>query len=261
MRFTRYTITILVSVSFLTCLASRAATTISSVGSQTNLPGWRDDTVAKTQDSDGDDIYGTVGYALFAAAPGFAGGGFFTMSSALVSLPSYVTISPIAVDYMFRHGSYADINDPTNVNGPLIDSGSAFINAGAFAGNAYDLFSISFGPGAPDFLRIGILMDNLEIALSPSALRLYQSGGGDSGTIAKTQINNAANFYFFDVVASGASLSGETIILAATKGTAPGNSQIGISGFTFDAAPEPSRSLLALLGACAIGLRRRRRLV
>lgn len=252
-------IAVFASMLLFTAVETHAATTISSVGSQTNLPGWRDDSVAKTQDVDGDNVYGTTGYALFAAAPGFGGGGVFTMSSALTSLPSYITINAIGVDYMFRHGSYADINDPTNVSGPLIDSGAAFMTA--YPGNTYDLFSISFGAGAPDYLRIGVLMDNLEIALSPSALRLYDNAGGDSGTIAKTQINNQADFYFFDVFASGSSLSGETLILAATKGGAAGAFQVGISGFTFDAAPEPSRSLLALLGAGAIGLRRRRRLV
>lgn len=88
------------------------AQSISYVGSALGIgSGWRHASVAKPLDADGDNIFGTDGYVMYAASgvgsPSTSGGG-----QDLVSLPSYLTVATSGGASHFA-GPYSYIDQPT----------------------------------------------------------------------------------------------------------------------------------------------------
>jgi hypothetical protein len=81
----------------LLALPAAAPAAVSYVGVQEGLQGWRSTSVAKTVDADGDNVYGTAGYALFGPTRQAARPGITTRSTPIrfsSRMPSMPPASP-----------------------------------------------------------------------------------------------------------------------------------------------------------------------
>lgn len=227
---------------------------------------WRDSSVLKTHDSDGDNIYGSPGYIMFdthtqASRAGVGQTG--PLDNATASLPG-ISITATGTDAGFS-GNYSLINDPNNAPRGGIDlwSGvayrSVFAPGGLIGNSQYAMFDITFnriGTSLPNAIRLGIFVDNeFDPQAVPIGLRVA-GAGGDSGTVLKPATVQNNDYYFFDPTGLNA---GDTVTVIATTNTNP--SALTLAGFTFDAVPEPSATILTVfgLGVLVVGCSRRRK--
>jgi hypothetical protein len=212
------------------------------VGSQLDLgQGWRNPSTAKTWDLDGDGIYGTAGYEMFAVHPNgndSGNGQGPPANHAIQSLPSWVSVTlHTTLSYT---GDYSLIDDPNNVGGNPLWSGITYYNLGNI-GQTYNILDLTF-PGGVSFVRLGIFIGDYAPGVQPDQLQV-QGTGGDSGrqTVAQNTGSTVHNdWYFFDLtnIAAGQSVS----IFARSRTTNSGGGAVGISGITFD-TPEPSTAV------------------
>ncbi len=235
------------------------------VGQDLDLgPYWRTSTVAKSLDIDGDNVYGTLGYALFAvhADGGWTGGADQWNYNMRQSLPGYLSVAPSTRIPRSWTGNFTRIDDPANPAGADIWSGLAYCTylvecpAGAF----YPLFDISVGAGlGSGTLRLGVFSNNEN---PPADLEVLVRGSGATSGLQTipTVSGYKNNYYFFDLTGLDA---GDVV---RVQGHIRPSGSVGLSGFTFDyrdappAVFEPATG--ALVGAALItlgALRRRRR--
>jgi PEP-CTERM motif len=228
------------------------AASITAAGSQLNLgDGWRDSSVAKTQDIDGDNIYGSLGYFMFSTqTPGSGSGVSPGPGAGILSLPSYIFLTLNGADTGFHSDDYTLINDPNNPGSANDLSSGISSKSGPLADNTeFSLIDINFSAGvsSTDTIRVGIFVDNtIPLDTSPIGLRL-EGAGGDSLNVAKAQASRANDYYFFDLTGLN---PGDVITVFATTGVSP--SAVAVGGFTFDSVPEsvpePSAMILAGFG-------------
>lgn len=236
------------------------AAVVTAEGAQLNLgDAWRDSTVLKTHDSDGDNVYGSLGYIMFnthTQASGAGVGATGPLDNATLSLPGIAILATGAnAGYS---GNYSLINDPNAPPPGGIDlwSGVAYRSVfapGGLAGNTeYAMFDITFngiGTSLPNAIRLGIFVDNeFDPQNVPIGLRIA-GAGGDSGNVLKLPTVQSNDYYFFDLTGLSA---GDTITVFATSNTNAGALTLG--GFTFDAVPEPSATVLTALGLGIFGI-------
>ncbi len=198
---------------------------VTYVGADLNTSGaWRTPSVSKPLDADGDNIYGTAGYALAASPGGDIGQGC-----------SYATVTRLT-PYAYYGG------DQTSPHYLLMDNpAEGTVNAGLWMSTGtvdleeQDMAEIAV-TAASNF-RVGVLVDQCDfVDLSPKHLRLRQTQGGasDSGLIdSYLEPNLDGDWYFFDV--RGAQ-PGDKFVLSATNLRAGGPFQDGngIGGITLD---------------------------
>ncbi|MEM6821279.1 MAG: PEP-CTERM sorting domain-containing protein [Verrucomicrobiota bacterium] len=240
------------------------ATVITYAGEQTNLgDGWRTPGTAKTQDADGDNIYGTDGYLMYYT--GFTGSTFdfdfdvnFNASNAL---PSYVSITSDGADGSLAASDFVDIDDPNNAPADFT-SGVALAN-GLALGSEASLFNLTFNGLAPSTgVRVGVLVNNTPDR-NPAAVRftLDSDGAVSSSTATNPGVGGQADYYFFDITDIS---DGDTFSFFATEDILDSETggEVRVGGFTFDtiAIPEPSTYALLALGSILLfGLRRSKR--
>jgi hypothetical protein len=211
---------------------------------------WRTSSVSKN-DVDGNDVLGTDGW--------FVAGG----AGSLV-LPTYLSSLTTDPSVYSGNGGYASIDDPNTTPGlapSLLQSGT--LNPFPGTGGLNVDMSFTFGANVPGTVRLGLMVDNLDIAaFNPSSLQVVQDGGpGASAVVDTTGLdynNRIPDWVYFDIQAQ----PGETYDVVVAGGP---NGCACLGAVSFDSAdsavPEPSSFGLVAVGAAllaAAALRRAR---
>jgi hypothetical protein len=216
---------------------------------------WRTSGTVKAYDVDGDNIYGTTGYRIAS---------FDGENNPLNILqPSWATFSVVGGLGGFEGpGSeeyQASFDDVTQTGvGPVPDiiAGDWYRNGGG-GPNVQDFFTITLT--APASFRLGVIGDQTTNAVpgligeSSDAVQVVGPGGADSGLMVSGTKNSIPDYYLFDITGT----VGDVFTIKGRNDI--GWSDNALGGFFVDQIPEPSVSLLGILGALGLILRRRRR--
>ena len=257
-----------------------SAATVVYVGSETGLPGngysvqnWSNAGVPKAWNVSASEVYGSSGYYQIrptlsssptnlsgeAAAAGNNLGATAPTNPTLLSPPSFLSSVTGGAGNFVNGSGHNTYRGPDGISlyrqGALsvpVNNGPYNSPAGANAG--YFGIAMSFTLNSAANFRLGIAVDSVGIAhhgpgiYSPN----YVSVGGVFSA-ALTRDGNA-DMVFFDI--SG--VSGNTFDVALWQNTGT-QSVAALSLATFDAIPEPSTALLALVGMGCLAIHSRRR--
>jgi len=256
-----------------------SAATISYVGTQTStgangyaVANWSNSGVAKDFDVSGEK-YGTSGYYQIRPMPwdpGAANIGEATGSGNLLgtnagsnptfsSAPSFLSSITGGAGTFVNYGGYGIFRGP---DGSLLYRQGALsvaVNNGAYdtpSGNNNGYFGVAFEftVSTPTSFRIGITVDaNGGGVYAPDYVGIYS---GSTGTVFSSLLDRNAepDMAIFEINA----LAGETF--AASVWQRSGTQSVApVSMITFDAIPEPSTALLALVGMGCLAIHSRRR--
>jgi hypothetical protein len=255
------------------------------------VAGWRGNDVAKTLDFDGNNSYGSAGYAMFATRfdypnANLTGGNAFvnptdnSVFPNLISLPSWVSGSQIVSSRKSGGwGGYALIDDPQLTNGPRDFNWGAsqtpasvfqapYVKLGILDGNGTisgangtsapaERWGFSVGANVPQVFRVGVMTDGLDATnWAPSQVFIQRVNGttpiGAPISSGNLTKNRFIDMHFFDIVGAQ---PGESFVFLAFN---PGGGSAGISGFTFE-IPEPVSATLVGLAAVVATVCQRRR--
>jgi hypothetical protein len=229
------------------CLVAVAqASTVSFVGSDSADNSWRTSSVAKPLDPDGDNIYGTAGFALLGSSIGTQ-----------IINPDGVLVTQLTGNTFNGNGGYTQIDNPLGTG--TITSGVWYDNP-VSAGAALDFAALTFS--ATESYVVGIYTDNTDFAdISPSSLRISQvagAGSGDSGYISNTP-GQGGDWFLFNVSGN----AGDVFDVSGIATGSPETGSDGIGLITFDAgsdstAPEPGTIALTLASMAFLVWRRTR---
>jgi hypothetical protein len=255
-----------------------SAATVQFVGSETGLLGignsvqnWSNSGVAKEWNVSTSEVYGSSGYIQIRPGPtsvyqpSVADGNNLGVGAGtnptLLSSPSFISSVTGGAGDFINLGGYADFRGP---------DGSAFYRQGALVvtvnGGPYSPegipsshfgIAMHFTVNAGSYFRVGFAVDSMANgANSPDYVGLYS---GSTGTKVSSLLTRDGNpdMAFFDIDTRGDSLSTAFDVglwqKSGTQGVA------GLSLVTFDAIPEPSTALLALVGMGCLAIHSRRR--
>ncbi len=239
---------------------------------------WRTQDLAKPLDADGDNVYGSAGYALFATrfdypnanvTPG--NGNIPPEGSAtypnLVSLPSFVVNSQVLSTNMAGGFAYALIDDPTVVNGvrdyawgmtqspprPTADQ-SAYVKLGVLDGRDItgnhdpvvepaDRWGFEVGAGVPAKFRVGVMVDGLDgTQFVPGEVLLRQAAGGGATTgaipLTESIVPEAGINRFVDMHFFDVANAQPGDQFYFSAQARPGGATAAIAGFSFDVNSE-----------------------
>ena len=285
--------------------AESRAVSLSYVGSDydlTNLfPGgaapyvvvpWRSDYHAKPLDGDGNNVYGSAGYALFGTRFDYpnanaTGGNAFvnptdnTVYPNIISLPSFVSGSQILSSRKAGGWAYSLIDDPQLTNGardwnwgdaqtPASSGQAPYVKMGILDGTGTitgndpaaapaERWAFEVGAGAPAKFRVSVMTDGLDSTIwAPTEVLMQQtSGGGLIGAPVTTGAVTRNRFVDMHVFEIDGAQAGEQFVFMVRG---QGGGSAGVAGFAFDVVvPEPATASLALgMAVAAVAVRRRR---
>ena len=248
-------IPILASTLVMASLTASYSATVSPVVLDASTGrSWRTSGIVKANDVDGDNIYGTAGYKIASFAPATNPLNILQPSWATFSLaPGEIGFeSPDAEEYQ------ATFDDVTLTGvGPVADIiAGDWYQAGGDGPNVQDFFIITLT--APASFRLGVIGDQTTNAVtglineSSDAVQVTGPGGADSGLMVSGAKNSIPDYYLFDITGT----TGDVFTIKGRNNTAYPDNSLG--GFFVDQVPEPSVSLLGILGALGLISRRRR---
>ena len=254
-----------------------SAATVTYVGSETGSPGnnysvqnWSNAGVTKVYDIGGNEVYGSSGYIQIRPGPtdvyqGFADGNNLGVGAAtnptLLSRPSFISsVSGGA-------GDFVNFNGYSTFRGP---DGSAIFRQGALA------VAVNNGPYSPElipsshfgvamhftvdagsYFRVGFAVDSLGSGTyAPDYVGLYSNSTGTKISSLLTR-DGSADMAFFDIDTRGDALSTNFDVALWQRDGTQGVAALSLA--TFDAIPEPSTTLLALVGMGCLAIHSRRR--
>ena len=256
-----------------------SAATISYVGTETStgangyaVANWSNAGVLKEFDVSGEK-YGTSGYYQIRPMPwdpGAASIGEATGSGNLLgtnassnstfsSAPSFLSSITGGAGTFVNYGGYGIFRGPDGSSLYRQGGLSVSVNNGAFdtpsgSNNGYFGVAFEFTVSIPTAFRIGITVDaNGGGTYAPDYVGIYS---GSTGTVFSSLLNRNAepDMAIFEINA----LAGETF--AASVWQRSGTQSVApVSMITFDAIPEPSTALLALVGMGCLAIHSRRR--
>lgn len=288
------------------CVADAPAASLSYIGTDydlTNLfPGgstpyvvapWRSDDHAKPLDGDGNNVYGSAGYALFGTRFDYpnanaTGGNAFvnptdnSIYPNIVNLPSFASGSQILSSRKAGGWAYSLIDDPQLTNGvrdwnwgesqtPPSSGQAPYVKMGILDGTGTltgndpavapaERWGFEVGAGAPAKFRVSVMTDGLDATIwAPTEVMLQQTVGsapiGAPATSGSVARNRFVDMHVFEI--DGAQ-PGEQFIFMV-RGQAGGSA--GVAGFAFDVVvPEPATAGMAVvMTAAALVIGRRRR--
>lgn len=223
---------------------------------------WRTTTTAKPLDVDGDNVYGTAGYATWLDAVLNDAATSNPGSVRRSSLPTYVSsFSEVNGSMACRYNNppyvYAEIDDTTN---PSEKTTSSTLYVVASGGGTYtDLLSFTVGSGIEnvDSFVFGVMADNLDFSECNSSHFMLTSSLGNSHEItldSSSGFDKTPDFYFFTVEDA---VAGETFTLSGKSGTWNNATVAAVTWDTASSAvPEPSVMVLLLGGLTLLIFRR-----
>lgn len=253
------------------------------------VAGWRANDVAKTMDFDGNNVYGSAGYAMFGTRFDYpnanaTGGNAFvnpadnSVYPNIIDLPSWVSGSQILSSRKAGGWAYALVDDPQLTNGvrdynwgasqtPASVFQPPYVKLGVLDGTGTvsgadptvtpaERWGFQVGADVPPVFRVGVMTDGLDaLQWAPTEVLLQQVSAGTpvGAPISSGTLtrNRFIDMHFFDIV--GAQPGDEFIFLASN----PGGGSAGISAFTFE-IPEPVSATLVGLMAVGVTLGQRR---
>ena len=254
---------------------------------------WRSDYHLKPLDGDGNNVYGSAGYALFGTRFDYpnanaTGGNAFvdpannTVFPNIINLPSFVSGSQILSSRKAGGWAYSLIDDPQLTNGarnwawgdtqtPPSAGQAPYVKMGILDGNGIitgnapatapsERWAFEVGAGAPSKFRVSVMTDGLDSTQwAPTEVLMQQtSGGGLIGSPVTTGTVTRNRFVDMHVFEIDGAQAGEQFAFMV-RGQAGGSA--GVAGFAFDVVvPEPATvgMSLAMVGAVvAVGRRRR----
>jgi hypothetical protein len=254
-----------------------SAATVVYVGSETGLPGndysvqnWSNAGVAKAWNVSASEVYGSSGY---------------------IQIRPTSTVTPVRLEVSAGAGNDFGVNESTNPSllskpnfiGPLTGSAGSFVNLGGYStyrgpdGTSLvrqGALSVAVNegpynsPAGGNASRVGIAMSftlntsanfRLGLAVDSVGSRNYTPDYISISNVFSDAITRDGNadMIFFDIQG----MSGDTfnVALWQNKDDQLGGQAAALSLVTFDAIPEPSTGLLALVGMGCLAIHSRRR--
>jgi len=199
---------------------------ITYAGDQLDLLPWRDKSIVKKLDGDGDNILGTAGYCFF-------GDKIITMYAELkdsaVTLPRFITnLKPQQINDK-SPCAYLSFPDPLgfqNLKG-LYKTGLIEI-PGSIAEKG--VVSFTLGKNVPSTFRLGVMLDNADTFTKVGKqIWVTDNKHGNSSKIVLAQSNRVPDWYFFDIKNMK---EGDVITIHGT--TEKSEDIFTIGGLTFD---------------------------
>ena len=254
-----------------------SAATVAYVGSETGSPGnnysvqnWSNPGIAKAWNVGTSEVYGSSGYIQIRPGPtdvyqGFADGNNLGVGAAtnptLLSRPSFISSVTGGAGDFVNFGAYSTYRGPDGSS--LLRQGalSVAVNNGPYTpdNNPSSYFGIAmhFTVNAGSYFRFGLAVDSVGSGTyAPDYVSLYSSSTGTKISSLLTR-DGSADMAFFDIDTRGDALSTNfDVALWQKSGT---QSAAALSLATFDAIPEPSTALLALVGMGCLAIHSRRR--
>jgi len=254
-----------------------SAATVTYVGSETGSPGngysvqnWSNAGVTKVYDIGGNEVYGSSGYVQIRPGPtdlyqGSADGNNLGVGAAtnptLLSLPSFISSVTGGAGDFVNFGAYSTYRGPDGSS--LLRQGalSVAVNNGPYTpdNNPSSYFGIAmhFTVNAGSYFRVGFAVDSVGSGTyAPDYVSIYSGSTGTKISSLLTR-DGSADMVFFNVDTRGdAASTNFDVALWQKDGT---QSAAALSLAAFDAIPEPSTALLALVGMGCLAIHSRRR--
>jgi len=254
-----------------------SAATVTYVGSETGSAGngysvqnWSNAGVTKVYDIEGSEVYGSSGYVQIRPGPtdlyqgigdpnnlGVGAG----INPTLLSRPSFISSVTGGAGDFVNFGGYQVYRGPNGSDLYRQGALSVPVNGGPYTpdNNPSSYFGIAmhFTVNAGSYFRVGLAVDSVNSGTyAPDYVGLYSSSTGTTISSLLTR-DGSADMVFFDIDARGDLLSTNfDVSLWQKSGT---QSAAALSLATFDAIPEPSTALLALVGMGCLAIHSRRR--
>ena len=254
-----------------------SAATVTYVGSETGSAGngysvqnWSNAGVTKVYDIGGSEVYGSSGYVQIRPGPtdlyqGIGDNNNLGVGAAtnptLLSRPSFISSVTGGAGDFVNFGAYSTYRGPDGSSLYRQGALSVAANNGPYTpdNNPASYFGIAmhFTVNAGSYFRVGLAVDSVNSGTyAPDYVGLYSSSTGTTISSLLTR-DGSADMVFFDIDARGDLLSTNfDVSLWQKSGT---QSAAALSLATFDAIPEPSTALLALVGMGCLAIHSRRR--
>jgi hypothetical protein len=259
-----------------------SAATVTYVGAETGSPenkysvqNWSNpgtpaDPIPKAWNVGTSEVYGSSGYVQIRPGPsdvyqGIADNNNLGVGAAtnptLLSRPSFISSVTGGAGDFVNFGAYSTYRGPDGSS--LLRQGalSVAVNNGPYTpdNNPSSYFGIAmhFTVNAGSYFRVGLAVDSVGSGTyAPDYVSLYSSSTGTKISSLLTR-DGSADMAFFDIDTRGDALSTNfDVALWQKSGT---QSAAALSLATFDAIPEPSTALLALVGMGCLAIHSRRR--
>ncbi len=254
---------------------------------------WRSDYHAKPLDADGNNVYGSAGYALFGTrfdypSANATGGNAFVPPNDnavfpnIINLPAFVSDSQILSSRKAGGWAYSLIDDPQLTNGardwnwgdtqtPTSAGQAPYVKMGILDGTGTitgndpavapaERWGFEVGAGAPAKFRVSVMTDGLDSTVwAPTEVLMQQSSAGAlvgaPVTTGTVTRNRFVDMHVFEI--DGAQAGEEFVFMVRGQG----GGSAGVAGFAFDVVvPEPTTASLALgIAAVTVAVGRRRR--
>jgi len=254
-----------------------SAATVTYVGSETGSAGngysvqnWSNAGVTKVYDIEGSEVYGSSGYVQIRPGPtdlyqGIGDNNNLGVGAAtnptLLSRPSFISSVTGGAGDFVNFGGYSTYRGPDGSSIYRQGALSVAANNGPYTpdNNPASYFGIAmhFTVNAGSYFRFGLAVDSVGSGTyAPDYVSLYSSSTGTKISSLLTR-DGSADMAFFDIDTRGDALSTNfDVALWQKSGT---QSAAALSLATFDAIPEPSTALLALVGMGCLAIHSRRR--
>jgi len=254
-----------------------SAATVTYVGAETGSAGngysvqnWSNAGVTKVYDIGGSEVYGSSGYIQIRPGPtdvyqGFADGNNLGVGAStnptLLSRPSFISSVTGGAGDFVNFGTYSTYRGPDGSSLYRQGALSVAVNSGPYSPDnipgSYFGIAMHFTVDAGSYFRVGLAVDSVGGGTyAPDYVSLYSSSTGTKISSLLTR-DGSADMVFFNVDTRGdAASTNFDVALWQKDGT---QSAAALSLATFDAIPEPSTALLALVGMGCLAIHSRRR--